>query len=412
MIGRALALVARRRATILQALALVVVYALATTVGPTSDVSVNDLYVYSVYADLVHHGLRPFADFGFEYPPLAIYPISLSGGDPWRLGIAMLGCLLVAQWCCERLGGPAAGWIVALSPLLTGALVRTHFDALPAALAIGGLLALVHGAQQREGGGGRRADLVTALGFALLAIGGMVKLWPLVLVPVAMVWLWARGQRTAAIAGAGVVAAISVAALAPYPWAGLHDAVRFHEDRPVQIESAPATVLWAVGRSSVTGDPVRPDAFKSNGLAGGPAPTVELIFQVAQIAALLVATALAARRSDPRHLGLCCLLAVLAFVALGKVLSPQYLVWLVPFAAVAYAWGVRVPALLTLGATAVTQLEFPRRYFDLVAGDGATFAIVALRNALLVAAGVSLAAALARSPSRRAPAGRSAPARP
>jgi hypothetical protein len=387
---------------ILRALALVAVYALATTVGPTSSTSINDLYVYSVYADAVHQGLRPFQDFGFEYPPLALYPIVLSDGDPWRLAIGMLGCLLVTQWCCERLAGPTAGWIMATTPLLVGAMVRTHFDALPAALAMAALLALAVG-----GGLPLRRDLLTPIGFFLLALGGMVKLWPLVIVPVAVVWLWARGQRSAAVLGVILTVVVSLLILAPFDRHGLRDAVRFHQDRPVQIESTPATVLYVLGRSYVTGDPIRPDVYKSNGLDGGPAHTVAVLFQLLQVAGVLGAAALAARgERDVRRLGLCAMLAVLAFVAFGKVLSPQYLVWLMPFAAVAWAWGARVPALLTLAAAVVTQLEFPSRYFHLLTGDGTTFAIVGVRNALLIAAGISLAAAVARSRSPAEPARR------
>jgi hypothetical protein len=70
-----------------------------------------------------------------------------------------------------------------------------------------------------------------------------------------------------------------------------------------------------------------------------------------------------------------------------------------------------VPAALVAAACVFTQIEFPRRYFDLVAGDDATFAIVGVRNALLVAAAISLAAALARSRSPDRPRSLS-PARP
>ncbi len=252
-----------------RALTLIAVYALATTVGPTSDTSINDLYVYSVYHDLLQQGLAPYSGFGFEYPPLALYPIALAGGSAWKLGIAMLACLLVTQWCCERLAGPTAGWLMAAAPLLLGAMVRTHLDALPAALAMGALVAF---AAQRP-----------RLAFALLGLGTMVKLWPVVLVPVAVVWLVARGQRALALQGAAIVAAICVAVLAPFPWHGLRDAVRYHQDRPVQIESSPASVLWLAGDSYVTGDPVRPDRFKSNGLDGGPAAAVSLLFTILEV---------------------------------------------------------------------------------------------------------------------------------
>jgi uncharacterized membrane protein len=380
-----------------RAAALVAVYALATTVGPTSDTAINDLYVYSVYQDLLQQGYAAYSGFGFEYPPLALYPIAIFGGSAWQLGIAMLVCLLATQWCCDELCGPLAGWLMALTPLLLGAMVRTHFDALPALLAMAAMLCFA-----REH---------PRWGFVLLAVGGMVKLWPLVLVPVAIVWLVARGQRRAALEGTAIALAICVVVLAPYPWHGLRDAVRFHQERPVQIESTPATVLWLAGDSFITGDPVRPDRFKSNGLDGGPAHTVSVLATILEVLAILGAAALAARRRDARHLVLCCFLAAIAFVALGKVLSPQYLVWLTPFAAVAFAWGARVPAALIALACVLTQIEFPRRYFDLVADDDTTFAIVGVRNVALIVAGLSLAAALARSPSPVRPRAPS-PARP
>ena len=61
------------------ALALLAVFAVATTTGPFSDVTVNDLYVYRRYATCSHDGRLPYRDFGFEYPPLAVILLWLAG---------------------------------------------------------------------------------------------------------------------------------------------------------------------------------------------------------------------------------------------------------------------------------------------------------------------------------------------
>jgi hypothetical protein len=118
---------------------------------------------------------------------------------------------------------------------------------------------------------------------------------------------------------------------------------------------------------------------------------------------------LAARRPDPRDLVSCGFAALLAFVALGKVFSPQYVIWLAPFAALAWVWGRRAVALLTGAAIVLTHVEFPSRYFDLINERTDVIVIVAARNAVLLAAlGVLLAglrrpaAAAARSRPRAA----------
>jgi hypothetical protein len=91
---------------------------------------------------------------------------------------------------------------------------------------------------------------------------------------------------------------------------------------------------------------------------------------------------------------MCGFAALLAFVTLGKVFSPQYVIWLAPFAALAWVWHRRAVALLTTVAIVLTHVEFPSRYFDLINVEPGVVVIVAARNALLLAALVVLAASL------------------
>jgi hypothetical protein len=75
---------------------------------------------------------------------------------------------------------------------------------------------------------------------------------------------------------------------------------------------------------------------------------------------------------------------VAAFAVLGKVLSPQYMLWLVPLGALAFAWRLHALAAAVAAAAVVTLVEFPARYFDLVDRDPFPVAVVAARNLVLL----------------------------
>lgn len=271
------------------ALALTAVFLLVTTTGPLADDSISDLFVYETYARAVLDGARPYADLGFEYPPLALGPIVLPGlGSPdaaafeLRFGALMLAAALAVQALVGALGGRRAAWLVVALPLLTGALLRTRFDLVPVALLLAGLLLVAR-------------DRSTA-GMAVLALATATKLFPVLAAALVLVHLAAGGRTREAVRGACAFAAVLAAVCLPFAGEGFLDQFRFHLDRPVQIESTPATVLWALGDSEVTGHPVRPDRFKSNGLDGGPAGVVATLAAVALAATLLLVTALPARR--------------------------------------------------------------------------------------------------------------------
>ncbi|MBI5104445.1 MAG: DUF2029 domain-containing protein [Solirubrobacterales bacterium] len=350
---------------------------MSTTAGPFSSTKVNDLYVYSVYRSLLLDGGVPYRDFVFEYPPVALLPIGLAGGDAAGMSWLMLACALLAQGAAWALGGARAGWAMVALPPVAGALVATHIDLLPIALTLAGLALVL---RERP-----------VAGLAVLGVATMAKLWPAVVAVCALAWL--RDRTRPALAFAAVVLALGVpfAAAGGFP----REMVAFHLERPVQIESTPAAVLSVTGGAHVTGDPVRHDRFKSNGLDGGPADAVGWLFTLALAAALAWCVAMA-----PRDLLRASFAATLAFVALGKVLSPQYVCWLLPFAAVVWgARGDRLAPALVVAASLLTQAWFPDRYFDVVFREDWAVAAVAVRDLLLVLALAATARALARSPS-------------
>ena len=251
------------------AAALAGLFALVLTTGPLADTRITDVFIYQHYATLLDDGVTPYSSgFALEYPPLALVPMWLAralGGDyATTFGILMGVSALAGLLAVGRLGGPRAAWAFALAPLLAGAVLRTHFDLFAVAVLLAALVAL----QARR----------TTLAFALFGVATMVKLFPVVVAGVAACWLWGRGDRAAAVRGALACAAVIAVCSAPFAGAGYVDAYRYHLDRPVQIESTPASVLWLIGGSEVTGSTTAPDEFGSNGMVGGAAGALRVLF--------------------------------------------------------------------------------------------------------------------------------------
>jgi hypothetical protein len=359
-------------------------WALTLWVAPWSDESVNDLFVYRSFAEPLWAGGLPYRDIAFEYPPLAAPAIALPGvfgtgeeGFRWAFALwTLAGGAAVVLLCgglARATGGNArhAMLAAALMPILCGALVRTHFDLFSVALLLAGLLLLC---RERP-----RA------GLAVLGLGAMTKLFPLVAVPVALVWLVVNGRRReawqGALACAATIAVVAGAALAASP-DGAADAVRYHLDRPVQIESTPAMVLLGLDAVGV-GDAVSVASHRSDGLLHDAAGAVSALLAGLMVGLVLVLARRVGRA--PRELVLTSLAATIAFALLGKVLSPQFVIWALPLGALAFAWRMHALAAAVALAAILTQVEFPAHYFDVVAREPLALVLVAARNAALLA---------------------------
>jgi hypothetical protein len=374
-----------RRVHALAALGLLVAgWALTLWIAPWSDERVNDLFVYRSFAEPLLDGGLPYRDIAFEYPPLAAPLIALPGllgtGEEsfrWAFAIwTLVGAAAVVLLCgalARATGGDArrAMLAAALMPFLCGAMVRTHFDVFPVAILLGGLVLLC---RERP-----RA------GLAVLGLGAMTKLFPLVAVPVAIAWLVARGQRReawqGALACAVTIAVVSLAAVAVSP-DGAGDAVRYHLDRPVQVESSPAMVVLGLDAIGL-GDAQSVSSHRSDGLLHDAAGAASALL----VGVLVGLVALLASRVGraPRELVLASLAGVIAFALLGKVLSPQFVIWALPLGALAFAWRRHALAAAIGVAAVLTQIEFPAHYFDVVAREPLAVALVAVRNAALLA---------------------------
>ncbi len=334
-----------------------------------------DTPVYASYGSQMADGRLPYRDFAVEYPPGALpvflapewLPGSYTSAFGWLM--AALGVATVAVVATVR---RSAVGFVAIAPLLIGALAFTRFDLWPALLAVAALAALLRDRHR--------------IAWALLAAAVLAKLWPAVLVPLAVTWTWRRrGGRettTAVVVAAAVVAVVVVPFLVLAPH-GLLESVRGQATRPLQVESIGASLVMTFGHPGVETSHGSQNIVGHSGLA--------TLFGIAPWLVLSALWAAHARgRAEPARLVRYSAATVVAFVAFGKVLSPQFLIWLVPLVPLVRGRrGLAATALLA-GALALTQVWFPDRYWNYA--DGGELAwVVLLRDVTLVALLVTLA---------------------
>ncbi len=250
-----------------------------------------------------------------------------------------------------------------------------------------------------------------------IGLGTGIKLWPII------VWALALGDRRnrrrevieLVVTGISLV----VVSVAVAGWGRLFSPLSWQSGRGLQVESVLATwVLVARLVAPSTWKATLSDANSWDFSGPGIAVTTS-IAGLLSLVLLVWIIAICTRvwrtgAADPLAVSLAASSIIAVLVATDKVFSPQYLMWLVPVAAVAIGLGGRgVPqwwAPVLVGTTFITQLSYPTTYGWLYSGNtGSTFLfgtlIMVVRNVALVVLAVSLcrAAWSAASPRPSAP---------
>jgi Glycosyltransferase family 87 len=335
----------------------------------------------------------PYRDFPVEYPPLPLGLMVLprlvvESLAAYRvvLGAVLGGLFLVTCWAGARLSvvtempGSAdrMWWRMAWLALAIGPLLCSRFDLLPAALVACALYAF-----------SCRRDVVAG---ALFGLAVMTKLYPLLLLLPVLAFLWGGGERRRALAlgGAGAAAALAVAApfllTAPDPFVR---AVGLYGERPLHFESqlgalvlalqGPAALVRSYGSSNVM-TPLWLGRLADLSLLMG-------MLAVA-VAALRAGGALRRARDEERSSAVIgwVFAALVTILCLSKVLSPQFIIWLLPLCAVFPERHGRRIFVLTLLTATLTHLFIGAGFHRASQQPGSVFALGMLltRNALLV----------------------------
>lgn len=328
-------------------------------------------------------GHVPLRDGPWEYPAgaaLVFVPPALLAGVAYQLGF--VGLMLVAdllllltltQWGLRR-GRLGGAWLwCAVVPLL-GPVALTRYDVVPTLTAVAGIA--VAGAAPVAAG-------------ALLALGGSLKLWPLLLLPLAALLLpsWRR-----MLLGAAAFTAVLVGVAAVYGYTGqLLSFLSYQRDRGLEVESLPAVPLLL--------DRLRGDraahvffGFGSYEVDGPHAALLGALGTVGLGAVFVAVAALAWRARRAARPGLDQLLCLAALLVAGllcfdKVLSAQYPLWLAGLICLGLCTRGRtllptVPLLCLVLLT--TQLVYPLLIQDLVGGRTRGLVVLGVRDLALV----------------------------
>ena len=365
----------------------------------------NDLALYRAAGEALLRGEIPYRDFFIEYPPASLpffVPPALFSDDILSyigLFTAEMASLLVVSLVLVALAARRAGgwgWLVpvvtfAWCVLLLYPVAATRYDAVVAlSLALAALLA---------GLGGRWVWLA----YASLGVGTAAKLVPMFAVP-ALAVASPVTRRAVVIGGAvfgGMVALFVVPALALGGGEFLRS-FSYHAERGLQAESLMSAVLILSG--NVTGFVFDFGAFEARGPGTSLAGTLSLPLTTVLLLTTLFFMYRAFRSGGlgaeafPRYAAA----LILAFMLGSKVLSPQYMVWLlplVPLAARGYRGGV-LCALFVVACWSTTQL-FPLHYDEMLALQAPGTVYLVFRNIILVALWVLLLALPLASPVAR-----------
>jgi len=307
---------------------------------------------------LTAEGAFPGGD-AWQYPPAAGLLMLIPRVLPGTYGEAFVGLMLLADFVglvllarLGRRGGNDTGvWVWLLAMPLLGTFAVLRFDLVPTVIAIAALL-VVHRRPQWFG--------------ALAGLGAVIKIWPVLV----LFGEWDRRRLLRSVLAAVAVVAVVFAASA-LAFGNPAGFLSHGGDRGLQ-EEAVATIPWQLGQI-VSGDPYpREIRFGAWEVASPTAEAVATALEWLTLAALAAAAAWWWRWRQRIREGWDWLAdaavsrdfvftVVLLVVVTSRVLSTQYMVWLLGLAAVVLSAGtarLARPAWIVVGATALSTATF------------------------------------------------------
>ncbi|MCA1731290.1 MAG: glycosyltransferase 87 family protein [Actinobacteria bacterium] len=362
----------------------------------------RDVAIYRRAGEAILAGEVPYRDFFIEYPPgslPAFVPPALFTGSKEayaslfasEMALVLVAALALTAYAARSLGRPwlLSAVVFAAAAILLYPVAVTRYDAI-VALSFAAAVALACGpAGSKRTADATASSVALVAAWASLGFGAAAKLVPaLATLPLAL--FAGRDGRTfggvarGAVIFLGVVAAFFLPAIL-FGGGGFIESFTYHADRGLQVESLASSVLMRLGY--VNGTTFEFGAVDVRGRG------VELLSSLSLpvTALLLIVTGAAAYREHrggklgPGQLPRFAAAFVLAFLISSKVLSPQYVIWLLPLVPLSTGgvWSLGISAVFLSVCWMTTQV-YPYHYLEVMNSRPPGTDILLGRNLLLV----------------------------
>ncbi|MFF3918567.1 glycosyltransferase 87 family protein [Streptomyces sp. NPDC001852] len=362
---------------------------------PGDDVRPDVVVIYHGWYERLLTGSFPVGDVTWQYPPAAaavflapaLLPFLTYSHAFYVLACAADATVLAMLLRAGRAPGRdrAGAWLWVTGVAVLGPLALARYDVMVTALAVAALLAA--GRHPRVAG-------------ALAGIGALVKVWPvLVLAGARPGHATRRSWAAALVTIAGVSAAFLTFTRGPFAF------LTEQRQRGVEIESLGALPFHVLRWLGLWHGTSRLH-YGSYEFLGPYVPTAARIALAGTVLAFcwLIWWRVGARTFSDVVLYDAAFAAVLVFVTTSRVISPQYLIWLLGLGALCLTSRSSVqrrPVLLILAACFFTVLEFPVGFGQVVRSNLPGIVVLLIRDGLLLVATVSACRRLWRSTASR-----------
>jgi hypothetical protein len=352
----------------------------------------------ALYADWTHKFLNHLVlptGTNWQYPPLVgpllMAPQSIVGANYVSefihlafLADAAIIALLI--WTATRRGSWLGSWYWIVSVPLLGPIIYGRFDVFSALPVVAALALLGLGVPRADGRPGRELNGRRWIAGVLFGLGAAIKIWP----GLAVFGLprTRRGLETAvAVAAAGGGSTLAAMGLFKNGPGFLHS----QGGRGIEIESVwavPFLMLKHLGLIHVK-VAYRFGSYEIVGHGVGAAATVALF--TTAVAFALLAYWWWIKEWRPAVVADATFVGTLLMIVTSRVISPQYMIWLLAVAAVSLMFkdtSQRRSALILLISVPLSQADFPHYFSALIHDHAKATLLVAARDALLVLAAV------------------------